>query len=92
MCNPASESADPKKRRLRGDLVALQNYLRGGCSQVRIRLISQLKIDRLRRNGLKLHHFRFDIRKIFVTKKGCQALEHLLRKVVALLFYSSVES
>ncbi|KGL75123.1 hypothetical protein N309_10184, partial [Tinamus guttatus] len=73
-----------EKRRLRGDLISVYKYLKGGSEEDGAGLFSLVATDRTRGNSRKLMHQKFhrNLSKIFLTVRVTEHWNRLPREVV----------
>ena len=73
-----------KKRRLRGDLMNADKYLKGGCQEDGAKLFPEVPSDRTRGNRHKLKHrkFRLNMRKNFFPLRMTEHWNRLPRGAV----------
>ncbi|PKU43635.1 hypothetical protein llap_6067 [Limosa lapponica baueri] len=71
-----------EKRRLRGDLINSYTYLKGGCQEDAVRLLSVMPGDKTRGNAQNLEHRKFhrNMQKNFITLRVPEHCNRLPRE------------
>lgn len=83
-CINEEQQRETGRRRLRGQIISLYNYLKEDCSEKGVDVFSQVMSDRTQGNNLSLHQeiFRLNIRTKIFTERVRSLWKVLLREVV----------
>lgn len=79
---------------LKGDLINVYKYLKGGCQEDRVRLLPVVPSDRAQGNGHKLKHrkFHLNMRENFCTLREAEPWNRLPREAVGSVSLETFET